>query len=490
MRTRLLLPLVLALAFLAACGSLPNRHMSRITPPAPRTALSHVVGQTNVSACGVDSASSKPLATGSHVGTISSAYRDVLREFIRPLDSASLLDAAWKGATDEAAKEGDANPGVDAPQLSDSSADADWDVFSSAYNALSYATDGQVDQVKMAFSAVSAMAKSVDEGHTYFLDPEEYAQEGKEQTLPGAIGVVLNGKQAPFVVEEVVPGAPADRSGLHAGDTIDSVDGCDVSSWDSVRLSSRVRGTAGTSVQLTLSRPASGPFAVDITREPVTFPDIDSRMLPQGIGYLQLHQFPDPRAPLAGGKPLGPALRDVLASFQSQGARGWILDLRGNPGGEVNSLQIVAGMILPPGTIFSFSDRAGHKVSERTSGNRIADPPLIAVLVDDQTASAAEILSSAVQDEQVVPVVGSTTAGIANGAELLGIGDGAGLSITHWQTYTLHDLPLNGTGVTPNIVVQRSAEDLAAGVDPPLEQAVALATTAPQAGQPATGGGQ
>ena len=217
MRIRALLPVLLALLCLTACGIAPNRHASRIAPDI-RVVLSRSVGQTADTTCVTNSATAQPLAGGAHLGTISSAYRDVMREFIRPLDSTSLLTAAWQGATDEVSKEGVADPGVAAPQFSDASADADWQTFANSYDSLSQATDGQVDQVKMAFGSITQMAKSVDEGHTFFLDPEAYSQEstGREQSFSG-IGVELNGKDAPFIIEEVVQGAPADQAGLATG---------------------------------------------------------------------------------------------------------------------------------------------------------------------------------------------------------------------------------------------------------------------------------
>jgi len=502
MRSRLALPLVLVLFLLAACGSVPNRRVSRISLPGAGVPISRVAAHTEQASqtgCDTNTASTAPLVTGSHEATISTAYRDVLREFIRPLDTSNLLNGAWQGATTEAATEGATNTGVAAPQLDDSSADNDWNSFAAAYDQLSSLTEGQVDQQKMAFAAVSQMAVSVNEGHTYFLDPEEYSQQaaGSEASISG-IGVVLNGGkgkpnpvpgsnpevQGPFIVEEVVPGAPADQAGIRPGDSITAVDGCDDSGWNSLKLSTRVRGTAGTSVHLTIDREPTGSFDVDITRAQITFPAIVESVLPSGVGYIHLHQFPSPTAILSDGKPLGPDLDAVLASFQAAGARGWVLDLRGNPGGRVDALQAVGGRILPTGTMFSFTDRAGHSVTERTIGNRDANPPLLAVLVDGQSASAAEILSSAVQDEGVAPIIGSPTAGVANGAELLGVGDSSGMSITHWQTYTIHGRALNGSGVTPDIAVERTPEDLAAGVDPPLDAAIALAPGQNASAQP------
>jgi carboxyl-terminal processing protease len=479
MRSRLslfLAPLAIVVLLAAsACSVGTNRHISRATVQPAALDLNRAVSQTDQSQCG-PTASAQPLDSGSHASTIANAYQDILRVFIRPLDSSSLLNAAWDGATSEATKEGMSDTGISAPQLDDSSADADWQTFAASYDQLTQATMGRVDQQKMAFAAISKMADSVNEGHTYFDPPEDYVRmaSGREQVLSGGIGVVLNGSKAPFVVQEVVPGAPADQAGVKPGDSITAVDGCDVSDWEAIQLTSRVRGDAGTAVHLTFNRPSSGNYDANIVRAQVTFPDITSMMLPQGVGYVHLHEFPSPSTTLATGKTLTASLTDIINGFQAQGARGWVLDLRGNPGGEVSGVQAVGGLLLPPGIMFSTADRAGHKSNIRTTGNRISGPPLLAVLVDKASASGSEITSAAIQDEGVAPIIGTQTAGVANEAELLGIGDGAGMSVTVAQTYSPHGRPLNGTGLTPDITIERTPDDLAAGIDPPLDRAVQM----------------
>jgi carboxyl-terminal processing protease len=481
-RATLAILLSLIISLIAACGVNPNRRVSRITPPQPAVVLSKSIAGTDQNNCGTVQ-SNQPLATGSHASTIANAYHDLLSMFVRPLNSADLLTAAWQGAETEIGKENVSDPGVPAPQLSGSSADADWQTFANSYDQLVQATNGKVDQVKMAFSAVSQMADSVNEGHTYFYDPEGYAQLGKEQVLSGGIGVVLNGTKAPFVVEEVVPDGPADQAGVRVGDSIADVDGCDVSNWDSLQLTSHTEGKAGTPVDIVFDRPSTGDYEVDITRERVTFPDVTSRMLPDNIGYIHLYEFPDPTTVLSGGKQLRDTITSLLSSFQQQGATGWVLDLRGDPGGEVTGVQVMAGIVLPPGIIFSSVDRGGNRSETRTIGTRVQQPPLLAVLVDKGSASGAELLAAAIQDYGIAPIVGTQTAGVANEAEVVGIGDRAGLSITITQNYTPHGRPINGNGVTPDITAEQTPQDLAQGTDPPLQAAEQLAPTSTSQGR-------
>lgn len=473
MRTRSpLLLLALVCLCLGACR-LPSRTVSRLTPgsgtPAP---VAQVRGTPLATPPPCTAAApGRPPARGSRLATISTAYHALLQDFVRPLQPAPLLQAAWEGATAEAQRQG-VSFSVAAPQFGGAS-DDDWRSFASAYAALSAATEGRVDQVQLAFAAVARMAASVNEGHTYFVDPQTYAQEGKERQFSG-IGVMLTGATAPFIVEDVFQDGPAARAGLKPGDMIVAVDGCDARFLSSAQLGARVRGPAGTTVQITVDRPERGQLEVGITRALITIPALHASALPNKTGLVQLHSFPASTTRLSDGKTIGAELDSVLHGFADAGDRGWILDLRGDPGGQVDGLQAIAGRILPPGNFFSFQGRSGQRIEERTNGNRITTPPLLAVLIDSHTASAAEILASAIQEEGIAPIVGERSAGVANGAQVVSIGDGAGLSITHWQTYTVQNHAINGQGVTPTITVTRSAQDLAEGADPQLQRALQL----------------
>lgn len=458
---------------LIACGAPAGRRASRVTSPSSGTPIAIATGVQ-----GGSCSTAKPAAAlqrGSRVSTISAAYRDLLAQYFRPIDPSPLLDAAWQGATDEVNREEGHPTALALPNLPSEQADADWQTFANAYGKLSDATEGKVDQVQLAFASVSQMAASLQEGHTYFLPPDAFSQEGKEQQLSG-IGVVVTGRGAPYTITDVVPGGPAARAGVRAGDTITAVGGCSAASLDVAQLSQLIRGKAGTQVELTLGRAGAASQRLTITRAQVTFPLLETQLLPDKVGLVRLDSFPSPTTKLQDGHTVTQDLASALAAFRSHGAGAWILDLRGNPGGEVDGLQAIAGLLLPSGTIFSFADRSGTKQAIRTEGTRIGSPRLRAVLVDGGTASAGEILTSAIQEEGVAPIIGEKTAGIANGAELESLPGGAGLSITHFQTYTVNGTPLNGAGVTPNITVDRTPANVSAGVDPQLQRAEQVAT--------------
>ena len=472
MRFRYCLVLALLGLALAACGRASNRRVSRTTSHSSVPA-SASAGAGEGSACIAAPTSAAP-RRGSQVATISAAYRDLLAQFVRPLAPSPLLEAAWQGATDEVNREEGHPTDLTLPALPSEQADADWQTFAAAYGKLSGATEGTVDQVQMAFVAVYQMAASLQEGHTYFVPPDAFAQEGKEQQLSG-IGVEVTGRNAPFTITEVVHGGPADRAGLQPGDTITAVNACSVQSLDSGQLTQLIRGKAGTAVAISVDRPGAGSLRFAITRAQVTFPLLETQLLPDHVGLIQLHSFPGADTKLQDGHTASEDLTSALAAFRSEGASGWILDLRGDPGGNVDGLQAIAGVILPSGPIFSFVDRKGSKQTYRTEGTQVTVPALRAVLVDGGTASAAEILTSAIQEEGVAQVVGTKTAGIANGAELEPLPGGAGLSITHFQTYTVDGTPLNGTGVTPAITVERTPADVTSRLDPQLQRAEQLA---------------
>lgn len=462
-------PVLLFCVLFVACGA----RVSRVTPASTASTVS--VARLSGQAC--NGPPPPAPTTGSRLSTIGAAYRDLLSVYFRPLQPSALLRAAWQGATAEVKQEEGHAPAISPPQFSGQQPDLAWRSFAESYAKLSTATEGHVDQVQLADAAVAQMAVSVHEGHTYFVPASAFAQEGKQTQVSG-IGVEINGQKTPFTILGVVSGGPASRAGVRPGDTILNVDGCNAQPLNTQQLGDLIRGPAGTQVQITFGLPSGSSKTLTITRALVSFPLLQSKLLPGKIGYVRLTSFPATTTTLQDGKTIGPELDSVLATLQKEGATGWILDLRGNPGGNVDGLRTVGGVILPPGTIFSFADRQGHRAAETTEGKRVTQPPLRAVLVDGGSASAAEILSSAIQDEHVAPIVGTHTAGVANGAELLGLPGGAGLSITHFQTYTVDGTPLNGAGVAPNVSVQATAQDLASGSDPQLQKAVSIAKSA------------
>jgi carboxyl-terminal processing protease len=331
-----------------------------------------------------------------------------------------------------------------------------------------------LNQTALAYAALDAVAAAIDECHTVFFDPEQYTQyttrlEGNE-TYAG-IGVYLQ-RTRPVVVGEVFPGTPAEQAGLHAGDTILAVEGQDVTGLGADQLGPLVRGREGTRVTLTVQRPGEpAPRDVTITRAQISVPVFNSRVVdgPNGqkVGYLRLYSF-SPGAE----EEIDRALRD----FVRQGVRGWVLDLRDNGGGYIDTLAAVAGRFAPGVTIGYRIYRGGQENPQPTDPDAGFDPQLpLAVLVDAGSASASEWFAAAMQDLGRGRVFGETTAGCLAGATTYPLADGSALSITIEKIVSPQRREINRVGVQPDEEVAPAATG-----DPALTRALAWLVAQPR----------
>jgi carboxyl-terminal processing protease len=247
-----------------------------------------------------------------------------------------------------------------------------------------------------------------------------------------------------------------------------------------------IRGPAGTTVTLVLDRPGrAGPLTVTLVRAPIRVPAVfDARLLPGGVGYLHVYQFTAHS---------GREVRAALERLAEGGMRALVLDLRANTGGYVHELSTVSAALLPPGRpILRETSRGGRTRVVHTAGRPAlpAGVPVV-VLVDDATASAAELLAAALREHLGAPVVGTRTAGAVEASVVVDLSDGSALSVTVQRLSTGLGRRLEGAGVRPDLSVALAAADLDRGVDAQLVRALALARarTGPAAPSHATGQG-
>lgn len=344
---------------------------------------------------------------------------------------------------------------------------------------------------------LDAMLKGATEGavdalgdpYSFFYDVEEF--QGLQISLEGSyegIGVVVMERDRFTTVQSVVqdsPGAvtpfmgagPDDRPGLMPGDRIIAVDGQDVVGLPVEQVATIIRGPSGTQVQLTVLRVREDEgeeqeLTFVLTRTRIDVPTVVHRMLDDRVGYLHLLQF----------TPISPrAVESALEDLQAQGMQGLILDLRDNPGGSLQSVQEVAGFFVPRGPVVHIVTRDGETQSLSTDRDPV-DIPLV-VLVNENTASAAEILAGAVQDYEAGTLVGTTTFGKGSVQQIWRLDDPrpggravvapTGLKVTTARYLTAGKRSIDGTGITPDVVVEWTAGDPAVdgGVDPQLQRA-------------------
>jgi carboxyl-terminal processing protease len=419
-------------------------------------------------------------ATG--LDDVQAAYHDMLDLFYKPLDPRDLLHAGWAALGTDAAQRGAPAPAVLAELPSD--ADAAFAVFSEAYAKYVESLPGDFSEAMVAADIASGMADSVHEQHTNYLPPAlmqrflSIVTGGQE-----AIGMGIRlGNDPPRLIIEVAPGGPAAIAGLKPGDVILAVDGKDLSTADTQALATALGGPQGSTANLSIDR-GNGAQPISVTRGPYYFPPLDSRVLPDGVGYMRLSDFVIAGTTLPNGTELLADLDRRLDDLDAQGAQGLILDLRDNSGGSLQTTDELLGRFLPD-TARSVHevDQRGHETFGLAGGRMHARQLPMAVLINAGSASASEVTAAALRDAHRAILVGQKTAGAVASSELLPLPGGGGLQIAVASaTAAESGAELDGVGVSPDVAIQqsRTLADYRTGTDSQLAAAVAALANAP-----------
>ncbi len=396
----------------------------------------------------------------------------LLREYyVDRLDVITLLNGALAGVRSALS-----NAGVqtDTPEIpAGTQATQAEALFRTRFDAAIAAAGGRVSRDALAQAAIRAMTTQLQDSHVYYLSPDsyqEYQRRQRGQVAFSGIGVVLIPREGRFYVRDVVPGGPAAAAGVQQFDRIARIDNTPTGGLQADQLSGLIRGPSGTSVTLVLERPGhADPVSLTVTRAPIQVPTVfQARVIDGGIGYLQFYQF---------GARSGAEFRGALERMLAGGMRAMVLDLRGNLGGFVNELETITSLLLPPGrTIYQEVARGGQARAVRTAGVPVMpqQQPII-VLVDEASASAAELLAAALQENGRAVLVGQKTMGAVEAAIMVGLSDGSGMSVTVRRLSSSQGHRLEGNGVVPEIAVELSIADMDQGRDSQFQAALQLA---------------
>ncbi|MBQ8117242.1 MAG: S41 family peptidase [Lachnospiraceae bacterium] len=250
-------------------------------------------------------------------------------------------------------------------------------------------------------------------------------------------------------ISGVIDGTPAQEADLRPNDLIYMVDDVLTQGMKLTDVVALIKGPDGTSVKLTLIRENESDYVEKtLTRRQVESPTVKYEMLEDGMSYIEITEFDDVTVD---------QFADALATVKGSGAKGIILDLRGNPGGNLSTVIDVARMILPQGLIVYTEDKAGNRKEYSCDGNRQLQLPLV-VLVDGNSASAAEILSGAIQDYKLGTLVGTTTFGKGIVQQVFTLEDRSAVKITISSYYTPNGRNIHGTGIEPDVVCEFDGE--------------------------------
>lgn len=311
--------------------------------------------------------------------------------------------------------------------------------------------DGEMPSLEeLNYAIINGALRSLDDDYTRFLTPDmaEREREAMEGAFEG-IGAYVQENDAGFIeIVRPISGQPAEQVGLQSGDLIIGVDGEDVIGQGIDEVISKVRGPRGTQVILTIAREGEAePLEFTIIRARVEIPTLESRMLDNDIAYLHLTTF--------GAFGVDRDVETAVQELLDQNPRGFILDLRDNPGGFLDASVNIADLFLPEGIVLY--ERSENGIYDRTfesfDGDIAEDIPLV-VLVNVGSASASELVAGALRDNDRAMIIGETTFGKGSVQQLRNLTGGSELRVTIARWYTPEDVNINGEGVVPDIEVE------------------------------------
>lgn len=335
------------------------------------------------------------------------------------------------------------------------------------YRQLKANYDGTLDDQKLIDGAKRGLVAAAGDQYTVFMDAKE-AQEFNDDLsgdIGGGIGAEIGVRNNEPTIVRVLEGNAAKKAGVLAGDVIVAVNDQSAQGWTSDKAATAIRGEVGTTVKLAVMRGAEEKVFT-LTRANVINPSVTSTVT-NGIGTMTITRF---------DSETGTLTRQVAQDFKRQNVRAVILDLRSNGGGYLSAAQDVAGLWLDKKTVVT--ERAFGKVVDTISSGSnplLAGTPTI-VLVNAGTASASEIVAGALQDYKMATLVGEKTFGKGTVQKVIDLQGGSLLKVTIARWYTPNGKNITSEGITPDAVVELTADDANKGNDPQRAAAEAKLT--------------
>ena len=303
---------------------------------------------------------------------------------------------------------------------------------------------------QQAYDAIRVALKQLGDPYTRFLDPKQY-QALNEQSIVGelsGIGIQMaqNPKTKQLIVVGTVANTPALKAGIKAGDQILAIDGKSTQGMKVEDASKLIRGKAGTLIVLRIARVGQSNLDVKITRANIEVPKVSYTLKQENsrrVGYIRLDEF-------SAASPV--QMRRAIQDLKAKQADGFVLDLRGNPGGLLVASVEIARMWLDNGGIVRTVNRIGAKEQLLANQTALTKKPVV-VLVDGNSASASEILTGALKDNKRATIVGSQTFGKGLVQELHRLSDGSGLAVTIEHYFTPNGTDIHHKGITPDVKI-------------------------------------
>ncbi|MBU2236053.1 S41 family peptidase [Patescibacteria group bacterium] len=380
-----------------------------------------------------------------------------------------ILFGAWKFNGVAVSQVGDIviNKFTDNPETQEIDFGIFWETWRTIQNKY---YERPVSEKDLFYGALVGMSASVQDPYTVFFDPE-ISQDFNEQisgTFEG-IGIEIGIKDDQLVVIAPLPETPAYNAGVLAGDQIVIIDGTDTTGITLDLAVGMIRGEKGTSVELGIRRENEEDLvSISIVRETIKVESISWKMLDGNVAHIVLSDFNENTE-----KGFEKAVREIIL----EEPKGVILDLRNNPGGFLATAVNIAGYFVAENDVVLIEDFGNGNENSYVveNGEDFIDYPMI-VLVNAGTASASEIVAGAIQDHGIATVLGEQTFGKGTVQELNEFADGSSLKITVAEWLTPNGRSIDKEGITPDVIVEITLDDIEAGLDPQLNKAVELLT--------------
>jgi carboxyl-terminal processing protease len=327
------------------------------------------------------------------------------------------------------------------------------DLVSEAQNIIlqDYVEPESLDAEELSRGAIRGMVEALDDPYSAYLDPEMYqlSLSDFEGSFEG-IGAHVAVRDDQLVILAPIPGSPAEKAGIRAGDSILEIDGKPTAGMSLTEAVLLVRGPKGTSVSLLiLHQGETEPVEIEIERAEVEVNSVYFEMRGD-IAYINITHF---------SSRTDAELLPVLESVALEEATGIVLDLRSNPGGLLPTVVDVASRFLTEGTVVDVVDNQGeHTIMSAESRQVTTDLPMV-VLVDEFSASGSEVLAGALQDHEQATIAGTPTFGKGSVNVLRELSDGSGLYITTGRWLTPNGRLIEGRGITPDYELELEGEE-------------------------------
>ncbi len=321
-----------------------------------------------------------------------------------------------------------------------------------------------------AYVAIETMVASLNDPYTKFLDPKEFSEEtGSIKGSLKGIGIQIGVKDGKLMVIAPIEDTPAEKAGLMADDEILSIDGKSTKGITVDKAADQIRGEEGTNVTLVIKRKDQEPKSYTITRKEIEIKSVSQKIpenvnMPKDICYIRLSSFISRNA--------SKEISDILT--KSTDKKAFILDLRSNPGGLLSNAIYISDMFLNGGAIVSTVDRDGYKETTKANRGTLTTKPLV-VLVDKGSASASEIFSGAIKDNKRGVIVGTQSFGKGLVQEINKLPNNAGINITIQKYLTPNGTDIHKKGITPDVLVELSENDIKTKNDVQLKKAIEVA---------------